>query len=159
MNQKQIISELEKLRGIAPEQAFFSRSKQTVLALRPEGRRVFGFKAFYPALFGGVIGFAVIAIGFFTFFSPAAGKPVYASLNSDNLNKELDSLTINIQLKEIRYKQSIDATINSALREVGNNETRHLNKGVLETEKNNLQFDEPLSNETINALLDEIIEP
>lgn len=161
MNQKEIISRLERLRSIDPNQAFFSRSKKTVLALEPGGRRAFGFGLFSPMFFGGVFFVLIaVAVGFLVFFSPVAGKPAYASLNSENLNKELDSLTISIQLQEIQYHQSIEKTISSALHEVGNSETRHLNKDVLELEGNVLLDVLPsstTSSEAIDALLDKII--
>lgn len=161
MNQKEIISQLEKLKSVNPDQAFFLRSKKTVLAIEPERQRFLGFGLFSPMFLGGAfVVLLAVAAGFLVFFSPAiTGMPAYASLNSENLNKELDSLTINIQLQEIQYRQSIEKTVNSALHEVGNSETRHLSRDVLEQEKSafNALPSSSTSSKTIDALLDKII--
>lgn len=160
MNQKEITRRLEKLRSINPDQAFFLQSKKMVLSLRPGVRRGFGFELFSPVFLGGTLVVLIAVATGFLIFSPATGRSAYASLNSENLNKEIDSLIVNIQLQKIQYRQSIEKTVNSALYEIGNNETRHLNKNVLELEKNSFNaLPSSTSSETINILLDEIIKP
>ena len=159
MNQKEITNQLEKLRSINPDQIFFSRSKRVVLAIEPNRRIGFGLGLFSPIFLGGAfVVLIAVAAGSIVFFSSVAERPAYASLNSEKINKELDSLTINIRLQEIQYNQSIKKTISSALREIGNDETRHLNKDVLELEKDALDIPPSSApSETVDDLLDEII--
>ena len=80
------------------------------------------------------------------------------ALNKEALAKELQDLTIAIQLSEVAYHQSVGQTINTALNEIKNSKTSHLSTITLQKEKAVIESQTPSSEEKeIDALLNKVL--
>jgi hypothetical protein len=149
------IQQLKRLRTIQPDPEFIRNSRAVVLAIRPQTIE----KRWSVLLWFGATAMAIIMIGFITTFSIFSVKPVLsASLDAQNINNEFDGLNINIELKEVKYQQSANQTITSAISEISDTSTRHLNNNVLEGEKSQASTDGNPLNTDIDKLLDQVIQ-
>ncbi|MEK9194248.1 MAG: hypothetical protein AAB884_00320 [Patescibacteria group bacterium] len=140
-----------------PDQSFVKKSRSLILGER--NRRVFALPQFalprFAFAWSGafVVIFLVFALGFLPQF---LRKPSFSSLNASNLNQEFKNLSINIELRELSYQQTVSQAIASALTEISDNQTPHLSPSLLEAEKNGVNLEE-FSDPQINELLDQII--
>jgi hypothetical protein len=152
-----IHQQLKQLRRISPDPAFLAKSKEEILSLRK--KPVFGFPSFKVPVWlfvsASAVAIFVLSVSFsFYFFLP---KPAFSALDVEKLKKEFENLEINIQLREIKYDQSVNQTINSAISEISNIGPRHLNNSLLEQEKASIEnnFND---REEIKELLDILVE-
>ncbi len=148
---KEITTQLKKFRAIEPAEAF--RNKTLSLILQNRSRAlVFNFSwnwIWMPALASIVL--AVVVGGRFL-----STKPALSSFNAEGLRSEFNGLDINIELKEISYRQEVNQEIASAITEITDNRTRHLSPSLLERESQSIDF-EAGSNGEIDGLLDKVI--
>lgn len=153
MNKKETIKEIKLLKEVVPDPVFVKRARNLVLTAKPHLR-------FIPAW---VAGFALAAVilalvGSGIFFS-AQNPSISSSLNKEFLVKEFSELDINLQINEIAYSQDIHKTIASALTEISDSKTSHMNPSILEAEKEYINQLENTGSEEkeINTLLNKVI--
>ena len=150
------IQQLRRLRAIQPDSEFVRNSRASGLAVRP---RTTYEKGGPVLLWFGATAVAIIMIGFITTFSIFSVKPVLsASLDAQNITNEFDGLNINIELREVKYQQSANQTIASAISEISDTSTKHLNNSVLEEENKQANTDDSSLNGDIDKLLDRVIQ-
>ncbi len=152
-NNKEIIKDLKLLKEIKPDESFINRTRNIVLVTTPHSRLV-------PAWIAGLALAAVVLalIGSGILFS-THHPSISSSLNEDFLVKEFSELDINIQIDEITYSQDVHKTIASALNEISDSRTSHMNPSILEAEKEYInQLEDTGSKEKeINNLLNKVI--
>jgi len=149
MNQE-IIQQLNKLKLIKPDPVFAARSRILIFKSASKTSPVFLPRLVWFAA-PAVIILAVIISNF------GGPKQTLTSLNnSEKLDQEFNNLAINIQIQKITYQQNINQTIASALTEISDTQTKHLNRSVLEREDNSFSLPED-KNAEINDLLNKII--
>lgn len=157
MIHREITEKLKTLQGIEPDAAFRARLKAEILSLSPKKNFV-GLASLSSAnvlrafSFGGIAVASVIVA--LVVFAPAR-TPAIASLENSQLADELSGLSINIQLEEIAYRNATDRVISSAITEIQNTETKHLNPSVIREEQENLE-DVRVRNVEIDKLLGEL---
>jgi hypothetical protein len=67
-------------------------------------------------------------------------------------------MDLNLQIEEITYSQDIHDTIASALNEISNSKTNHMNSSIIESENDYINQLENVENEEeINNLLNRVI--
>lgn len=145
---KDIIKQLNHLKNIEPSSAFKEKSRGLILCVSPKTNRIEWRSLLWA-------GFATIFLLIFVTVSNLS-KTTISSLDANRLNKEFSNFNINIQLQEIAYQQTLNQTIASALNEISNNNIKHLNKSLLETEQNNVNINDS-ANPEIDQLLNEIL--
>ena len=153
LKEKEIIEGLKILKKVEPEPDFVKNTRHLVLTVKPHMQ-------FAPIW---VAGFALAAIilaiiSSKTFF--AAKQPaISSSFNENSLVEEFNEMSINLQIKEITYSQNIHNTIASALTEISDYRTNHMNTSVLEAEQKyiNNKLEVVNDNEEIDALLNRVI--
>ncbi|MCP6720065.1 MAG: hypothetical protein KJI72_01920 [Patescibacteria group bacterium] len=146
---KEIITQLKRLRYIEPDSAFARGSRSIVLSVN-HGRTRSQIWLWTSATAVTFL-FLAAVISYNALFS---SKPVLSSsFNPESLEQEFSNLTINIQLEEIKYQQSVNQAIASALNEIQNTYPRHLNNSLLESEEAGINLDE-----SINPYIDELLE-
>jgi len=150
MNQD-LIKKLNNFKQIEPDAAFLEKCRGRILALssKPEKRFVLSWPVF--ALSGTFVAIVLIGVLSLAFIFPEQ-RVSSASFDSQKLNQEFDNLSINIQLKEVKYHQDVNQTIASALSEISGTKTKHLNSSILEKEKNDLEI-----NQNQNGEIDEML--
>ena len=149
---REIITQLTKCKEITPRAGFMNVSRREILRERQD--MALSFDIFFRPLYGG--GFAALLLMItlsYALFS--ATKPAYASLDIQNIQHELDELTISIKLEEIAYGESAAKTVASALREITDDKFRHLNPRLLENEERS--FELPEEDKQIEELLNTVI--
>lgn len=148
----QIIRQLKRLSAIMPDRNFAAVSRRTILALKIN-EPVFAWPnlRFVSALVSFV---AVVAVSVVLFSGNNAST---ALASPEVLNQEFNNLNINIELKEVDYRQNTNQTIASALSEISDNKVRHLNQDVLRSESGNLDLNSDGTNPQIDQLLDKVI--
>ncbi len=147
-----LTTQLKRFRVIEPTPAFRHKTLSLILDNKPRKTWSFRFNwILAPALASLVL---VVVIG----GRILGAKPALSSFSSEGLQNEFDNLSINIDLKEISYHQSVNQEIATAITEITNNKTSHLSPSLLQQESDaqNINFDSPNSNE-INNLLDQVI--
>ena len=149
--QKDLINKLYQLRTVKPDASFATRSRSLIFAME---KPVYRWSLFW-SLAGAV---ALIMLIFAVSFSNFGGSvpTVSASLNPDKLSQEFNNLSINIELREITYHQAVNQTIASALTEITDNRTKHLNSDFLKSEEQSLNPDS-IMNPAIDELLNQVI--
>lgn len=155
MKQQDLIKKLEFFKKIEPDVLFLENSKRLIFSFEPN-RRFSVFDVLKPALWGSA---AVLAIAFMTVYIIGArtkDATAYNSLSSEKLNNEFKNMNISIQLDEISYRQSVNGAVASALKEISNDGTRHLNNEVLMSENDRAHL-ETRSSGQIDELLDTVI--
>lgn len=78
-----------------------------------------------------------------------------SALNPAKIQEELNGLPINIQIKEIRYQETAQKAVASAISEITDTETAHLSPSLLENELPPLELKSP-RNTSIDSLLDHL---
>jgi hypothetical protein len=103
----------------------------------------------------GVLGMVLVSFSLYNllYYQP---QKIFSSFDGERIKEEFNNLTINIQLKEISYQQSINQTIAAALTEIGDTQTKHLNPSILESEQNSAEL-EKLTNPEIDDLLNRLV--
>ncbi|MDI6734361.1 MAG: hypothetical protein QMD50_02630 [Patescibacteria group bacterium] len=151
---EEIIKNLKKLRTIRPDEQFIKNSRGLILATYYTPNKL---RITWPVLaWSAVAAFSVILIISLTLPRIQNSKILSSSLNRDKIEQELNNLTINIQLEQITYSQTISQTIASALTEISDTHTKHLNKNVLESEQKSLDGLD-LQNSEIDRMLNQVI--
>lgn len=148
---KNVAQQLHSLKLIEPESAFAKRSRSLILSQK-SGPKTFGLPAW---IWAGALAAVLLSFSLYNliYYAP---KTVLSSFDSEGLKQEFNGLSINIQLKEISYQQSVNQAIASALTEIGDNQTRHLNPSLLEAEKSGADL-ENLTNPEIDDLLNQLV--
>ena len=153
METQDLVKYLSSLKRIEPDAGFVASSKRLVLATELP-RRSFSF-VFRPTFVGSFAVFFVAFVGIYL-VGLNSGASTYASLSPDKLKKEIDSTSIDIQLKEITYRQSVTETVASALQEISSDKANHLNKNILKNEASDAAAQEKQDGE-IDELLNRAI--
>lgn len=154
--------QLKLLRAIEPDRDFALRAKMEILRTAPNETRGISLPSFIRTLRTPAFawsGFALTAV----LIVVVVGTPILfpkptmsASLSADTLLEEYNSLPINIQLKEISYDQTVNQTVSSAISEVSDTKTKHLNSELINSEANKVApVDATTSN--VDSLLDQAI--
>ena len=147
-----LIQKLNNLKPIAPDAVFVKKCRDALLSVRTKKSPVFNWPVF---VWSGAFAVLALAVSISVVLT-APKQAVSASLDPNKLNKEFNNLAINIQLQEISYRQNINQTITSALSEISDTNTKHLNKAILEKEKNDLNASQP-QEQKIDELLETVI--
>jgi hypothetical protein len=150
-----IIEQLKTLKTIAPDEGFAQRSRTFILSAVPDQttrRQV----RFIPWLqFAGALAFAALLL-LISPLLPSAQPVLSSSLDPARLANEFNGLSVNLQLQEVHYQQGTNQTVTSAMNEIVDTKTRHLNPDTLNAETPSL---DPLENQTatdIEILLEEV---
>lgn len=155
--------QLKRFRDITPDATWSAKTKRAVLSSRiPEtlvprvSISIFSF----PRLLW--IGVPVVVIMFlftsiYFFASPSQGA--ISSLDTDKLNTEFNSLSLNVHLQSVSYKDSANSAMASAIQEITDTGAKHLSPFLLESEIEILQLDTnpPPKEKSIDQLLNEVI--
>lgn len=144
---KELQTQLKKFRAIGPTEAF--KNKTLSLILQNNRRTpVFNWRWIWAPALATII--LTITIG----GRILSAKPAL-SFSAEGLRSEFNGLDINIELKEISYRQEINQEIASAITEIGDSRTRHLSPSLLESEAGSLNLNIE-GNSEIEGLLDKI---
>jgi hypothetical protein len=138
---------------IKPDFGFQARSRAIILSTAKKHHRYQIFSLPSWAWIGTFAALFLVMTFATTFFSP---QGVSLSLNPEKINREFEDLKINIELQEISYRQDVDQAIASALTEISDNRTQHLNSSILESENDSIDL-ETNTNPEIDALLGNIL--
>ncbi|MFA6407502.1 MAG: hypothetical protein WCV80_02230 [Candidatus Paceibacterota bacterium] len=154
------IEQLKKLKYIEPDHGFVLRARNEIFA---GSKPAFSMPSRMPtfaipmwALSGAALTALLVGVSFIVpmmFPRPAFS----ASLNMNTLATEYGSLPINIQLKEIKYEQSMNQAVASAISEVSDTKTQHLNTELLQTEEKGATLTETNSTQ-IDSLLETLLQ-
>ena len=147
---ERIIEQLKRFKEIEPDPSFTAGSRRTILALSKEPVLVWPNLKLVGALASLV---AVVAAGTFLFSGQNAST---AFASPEALSQEFKNMNINIELREIEYRQNVSQTIASAITEISSNKLNHLNQEILRSESGEMKLDVPNSDLQIDQLLDEI---
>ncbi|MEK7465745.1 MAG: hypothetical protein AAB631_03135 [Patescibacteria group bacterium] len=157
-----IVLQLKRLKTITPDPVWNANARRVVLASREILRapissgmryRFLWFAA--PVLALGVIAFVMLP----TSFLPAedGGLAANGALNPQSIAQELKGFSIHVQIKEIRYQETADNAVATALSEITDSATQHLSPSLLKSEEANaLNLTNP-KNPSIDEMLDTVI--
>lgn len=148
----QIIRQLKRLKAIEPNPGFTASSRRMILALEKEPAFVWSNFRLAGALAGLV---AVVAASVFL-FSGQSATTAFAS--PEMLNQEFNNMNVNIELREISYRQNVSQTISSAISEISTNKLSHLNQDVLNSESNGFDLETSNTDPEIDQLLNKLIQ-
>lgn len=149
---EQIIEQLKKFRSVEPDARFMAGSRRTILALRKE-EPAFSWLSFrFAGAMAGIV--AAVAAAVFMFSGPSATT---ALASPEALNQEFANLNINVELKEIDYRENVNQTVSSALSEITDSKISHLNQSVLESESDDLNLETTSTNPQVDDLLNKVI--
>ncbi|MEK7464240.1 MAG: hypothetical protein AAB617_00475 [Patescibacteria group bacterium] len=146
-----LIKQIRGLSKIGPDPSFARKSRSLVLGFEHPKRAYMPVWSF--ALSGIALFCLVVLASYYMVFKTS---PVYASLNSENINQEFNDLGINIQLQEISYQQNNNQAISSALREIKDSKIKHLNSSLLESEDKEMNVGDA-TNADIDDLLNDVL--
>ena len=156
-------AQLKQLRTIEPDRDFAIRAKYAILADRRDAHHFsfalpkFSFTRNSMLAWSGA-GLTVALLLIVIILPLAFAKPTLsASLSPETLISEYGNLPINIQLKEIKYDQTVSQTISSAITEVSDTKTKHLNSDVINLEAQNASLMNDASTTSVDALLNQVI--
>lgn len=151
MSHDKIIEQLKTLKGVSPDDTFKDSTKRMVLAAEPKKKSI-------PTLipqWAWAAGFAAMLLVAGSAFIMTPTTTVQ-SFDTTELQNELENL--NIEVNQISYTQKTNRTITSALNEISNTQTNHLNKSILEKEHNNIkEIDAKEDLDNIDEMLNKII--
>lgn len=159
-----LILQLKKLRAVGPDTAWNANARRVVLASRitsasapvtMERPRVFSRTFWFVAPAIAVLAIVLVVLPplFADHSSPVA--LTNSALNPANIQEELNGLSINIQIKEIRYQETAQKAVASAISEITDTETPHLSPSLLQNELPPLELKSP-RNLSIDSLLDNL---
>lgn len=149
-----ITTQLKSLKRITPHPAYAARGRAMLLAAaRP---RVNPWRSLQWA---GAFTFAMITLFIVATLSLPAEPTLSASLNESVLAGELESLPINIELRELTYRAATERTIQSAITEIsGTDDAAHLNPEILSREATKLESENSPQERAIDTLLDRVLQ-
>jgi hypothetical protein len=147
-----IITQLKTLKAIAPDEGFARRSRTLVLAATPDRAEPVRIAPWLQL--ASALAFAALLLVISPLF-PSAQPVLSSSLDAARLASEFNNLPVNVQLQEIRYQQNANQTIASAVNEITNTSTNHLNTDTITNEAPTLSTDDE-TGAHIDALLNEI---
>lgn len=150
------IKKLKLLESIRPDAAFVSRTRRIVLE-RTQPIRVPFFRVHW--VHRGIFSFAGAAVAIligFLIFEPFGSSVTATSLENTQLSNEWSSLSINIQLKEVSYNNNAERIIASAINEIQDTNTRHLNASLIQEEREMLGTQE-VKNNAIDDMLNQVL--
>jgi hypothetical protein len=155
-------AQLKHLRTIEPDRDFAIRAKFAILSDRRDAHHFpfvlpkFSFTRNAVLAWSGA-GLTVALLLIVVILPLAFAKPTLsASLSPETLINEYGNLPINIQLKEIKYDQTVSQTISSAITEVSDTKTKHLNLDLINIEAESAIQDDA-STTSVDALLNQVI--
>jgi hypothetical protein len=151
-----LIKKLKSLESIRPDAAFVSRTRNIVLE-RTQPTRVAFFRVQW--VHRGIFSFAGAAVAIligFLIFEPFGSSVTATSLENTQLSNEWSSLSINIQLKEVSYNNNAERIIASAINEIQDTNTRHLNASLIQEEREMLGTQE-VKNNAIDDMLNQVL--
>ncbi|TSC52012.1 MAG: hypothetical protein LiPW41_560 [Parcubacteria group bacterium LiPW_41] len=150
-----IIKQLKNLQTIEPDNGFVSRTRNiftpNTISIATPSRSFSFFNWQYASAFALVL-LCVLAVPFFA-FTP---EETLASLDTESLASEIQSLPINVELKELNYNQKAQETITNAVSEVSNTDTNHLNESLIRKEEEIIKAEEKVDS-SVDDLLNEVI--
>ncbi|MFB6212604.1 MAG: hypothetical protein ABEI53_02190 [Candidatus Magasanikbacteria bacterium] len=154
MNKEEIKENLKKLRKVEPDKDFVEGTRRLVLATNQENQTFSRFPTWSIAT---AVATFVLVIGITSGSFLQDTKPkISSSLNSQNLQKELKSLSL--KLEKINYHQETNRTIATALNEITSSKANHLQGSILKEEVNQIeQFENKYKTEKVNKLLNRVI--
>lgn len=149
-----IIKQLKNLQTIEPDNGFVSRTRNifTPTTITTPSRSFSFFNWQYASAFALVL-LCVLAVPFFA-FTP---EETLASLDTEVLASEIQSLPINVELKELDYNQKAQDTITIAVSEVSNTDTNHLNESLIRKEEEIIKAEEKVDSK-VDDLLNQAIQ-
>lgn len=155
-----IVLQLKRLKAITPDTAWNANARRVVLTsrkvVRAPLRANYRFLWFAtPVLALGVIAFVILP----SLSSPTedGGLATNGALNPQSIAQELKELSIHVQIKEIRYQETADNAVATALSEITDSATQHLSPSLLKSEEANaLNLTNP-KNPSIDEMLDTVI--
>lgn len=150
-NQNDLIKQLNKLKTITPDQGVAARGRALIFVAETP-RRISPLFLWASAF---ALTLLIFSISLIRNFENSKAN-IAASLNPDQISQEFNNLSINIELKDITYRQDVNQTIASALTEIGTNQAQHLNPDVIQSEAQGLNLDSG-TNPQIDELLKTII--
>lgn len=116
---EQMFKILKNLKAIEPDSEFKERSRISVLAVSKKARWLKDSLMFTVALAFTSLTLFVAFGGLSSLNLPRPSANVLSSLNQRYLNSEIKNLTIDIQIKEVKYgREEAVAQINRALHEL-----------------------------------------
>ena len=125
-----IIEQLKSLQSIKPDNRFVLRTRNlfipTSASITVPSRTFSIFNWQYASAFALVL-MCIVAIPFFV-FTP---EETLASLDTEVLSSEIHSLPITAQLQELKYNETAQDTITSAVSEALNTDTNHLDRSLI----------------------------
>lgn len=152
---KHIIKQLKNLRTIEPDNGFVLRTRNiftpTTTTTPPRSFSFFNWR--YASAFAFVLICVVLTVPFFA-FTP---EETLASLDTKLLASEIQSLPINVELKELNYNQKAQDIITIAVSEVSNTYTSHLNESLILKEEEIIKAEKEVSS-NIDDLLKQVIQ-
>ncbi|MCX6788298.1 MAG: hypothetical protein NTZ36_00230 [Candidatus Jorgensenbacteria bacterium] len=156
-----IKEQLKQLRTIEPDRDFAIRAKYAIIGNRDIRESSFSLPRFSFsrnawALSGA--GLTAILLLIIVAVPLAFPKPTLsASLSPETLIGEYGNLPINIQLKEITYEQTVSQTISSAISEVSDTKTSHLNSDLINSEAQKNASIDDTGAKNVDTLLNQVI--
>ncbi|MDI6820839.1 MAG: hypothetical protein QMD65_01525 [Patescibacteria group bacterium] len=152
---EEIIQQIKKLRAIRPDEQFVKNSRGLILAAN--GPAKIQIKVTWPIFaWSAVAAFCIILVISLSLPRIQNSKILSSSLDQAKIEQELNNLTINIQLEQITYNQTVSQTIASALNEISDTYIKHLNRGILESEQRTLNDLNPQTPD-IDTMLNKVI--
>ncbi len=151
-----IIQQLKTLKHIKPDAGFVARTRNTICGIEPQkyaGRLAFNFNWLRTGAFSVAGATLMIVIGIFV-FAPSK-TPAFASLENAQIDEEWQTLSINIQLKEVLYRENASVVIASAISEISAN-TQHMNESIIANEQESLNNPAGI-NTDIDKMLEEVL--
>jgi hypothetical protein len=151
-NKDNTIENLKILKQVKPDNAFVKGTKNLILATKPHTKHL-PIWATSLALMSAFI--LLITSGIII---SNQNPTISSSLNESFLTEEFNDMDLNLQIEEITYSQDIHDTIASALNEISNSKTNHMNSSIIESENDYINQLENVENEEeINNLLNRVI--
>jgi hypothetical protein len=151
-NKDNTIENLKILKQVKPDNAFVKGTKSLILATKPHTKHL-PIWATSLALMSAFI--LLITSGIII---SNQNPTISSSLNESFLTEEFNDMDLNLQIEEITYSQDIHDTIASALNEISNSKTNHMNSSIIESENDYINQLENVENEEeINNLLNRVI--
>lgn len=155
MTTEEIKKNISKLKLISPDPAFKNSLRALILSQKTEKKRMFFGLPFLKV--EGVFAFfaLIILIAAALTFELSPRPAISASFNPNYLQNEFETLAINTQIEEVKYRTKTNQTIHSALSEIETTEAKHLNDSLLEDEAENINLTDS-TNSVIDKLLEEV---
>lgn len=155
-NYDTLVRQLNRFRYIEPDANFAKKSRALIVGVNPIQAISLSPSLSRVQIYAALVSFAVIVLVAFVSGLSLFSSPIQ-SLNTDALQEEFKELSINIQLQEVRFQEALNQTIVSALYEVSDTTTRHLNSDILEKEMKGFESSDVQEPNAIDDLLNTII--